>query len=128
MYYEYFRLGGFMMWPLLICSVLFVAVVFERTWTLLVKQKLFRMKAKHNSSSSQVSVFEFFKDVPPAIGLLGTVVGVVQSFGLTNGTITAESAAAGLGVACFTTVAGLTIAICASVAQYFFKWTIKRPE
>ena len=79
MYSEYFRLGGFMMWPLLLCSVLFVTVAIERTWTLLIKHKLFRRKLKHENHQQQTSVFEFFKDIPPAIGLLGTVIGVVQS-------------------------------------------------
>ena len=127
MFGEYFRLGGLMMWPLLLCSVMFVAVAFERGWTLMIKHRLFGMKLKSIAPAESTQVFEFFKDIPPAIGLLGTVIGVVQSFGLTNGTITAQSAAAGLGVACFTTVAGLTISICAAVMQYFFKWIVRTP-
>lgn len=118
MYGEYFRLGGFMMWPLLVCSVLFTALVIERCWTLIIKRRLFKKINVQGNAHN----FEFFKSIPPAIGLLGTVIGIVQCFGLTNGTITAETAAAGLGVACFTTIAGLGISISAMVAEYFFGW------
>ena len=67
-------------------------------------------------------LFAFFKDVPPSIGLLGTVIGVVQSFSLGGSRITAEAAGSGLAVACFTTIAGLTIAIVATICEYLTQW------
>ena len=119
---RYFELGGVIMWPLLACSVLLVAVLFERLLTGVVFTRLLRRRVTHVGMNYQHKVLQFLVEIPPSIGLLGTVVGVVQSFNLTNGRLTAETAAAGLGVACFTTVFGLTISIIASVSSYILAW------
>ena len=119
---RYFQLGGVIMWPLLACSVLLLAVLFERILTGLIFNPLFRRRAAQVSMGYQGKLLQFLIDIPPSIGLLGTVVGVVQSFNLTHGRLTAETAAAGLAVACFTTVFGLSISIIASVTSYALAW------
>jgi len=122
MFTDYIKLGGMMMWPLLICSVLLGAVLIERVWTIILLHCVFRRKLKPTVVAASVRAFAFFKDIPPGLGLLGTVIGVVKSFGLSEGRITADSAAAGLGVACYTTIAGLVICLVASVCEYIFEW------
>ena len=119
---ECIKLGGVMMWPLLICSAFLGAVVIERTWTIVLLHGVFGRKLKPSVIEATGQVFAFFKDIPPGLGLLGTVIGVVKSFGLSSGRITADSAAAGLGVACYTTIAGLIICLVASVCEYVFQW------
>jgi len=119
---RYFELGGVMMWPLLGCSVLLTAVLLERLWTIVILGKLLRRSADRFNLTWHRRVMPFFTEVPPSIGLLGTVIGVVRSFSLTNGRITAETAASGLGIACFTTIVGLGIAIVASVSGYALTW------
>ena len=119
---RYVELGGVMMWPLLLCSVLLGAVLFERAWTVGVRQNLLGRPRRNASTACHRPVLRFFIDVPPSMGLLGTVIGVTNSFRLTDGRITAESAAAGLGVACFTTIAGLLIALVASISAYMLDW------
>ena len=121
---KYFELGGVMMWPLLVCSILLVAVLLESILSKLTGKVFFWRKGKSNSDWYR-KVMPFFIDIPPSIGLLGTVVGVVQSFNLTGGRLTADTAAAGLGVACFTTVFGLAISIVASIFNYIFTWSEK---
>ena len=122
MFARYFQMGGLMMWPLLICSVLLVAIIIERIWTIAVLGRVFGKNIVLSQHERTVDLFSFFKDVPPSIGLLGTVIGVVQSFSLGGSRITAEAAGAGLAVACFTTIAGLTIAIVATICEYLTQW------
>jgi biopolymer transport protein ExbB/TolQ len=119
---RYVQLGGVMMWPLLLCSVLLGAVLFERAWTVGIRGRLFAWRRAERSRRCHRPVLRFFVEIPPSMGLLGTVIGVTNSFRLTEGRITAESAAAGLGVACFTTIAGLLIALVASISVYILDW------
>ena len=122
MFAEYFQMGGLMMWPLLVCSILLVAIIIERFWTAAILGRVLGKNISVTQRQRTAELFRFFKDVPPSIGLLGTVMGVVQSFGLGGGRITAETAGSGLAVACFTTVAGLTIAIVATICEYLTQW------
>ncbi|MBI9016552.1 MAG: MotA/TolQ/ExbB proton channel family protein [Phycisphaerae bacterium] len=113
---EYFKTGGIMMWPLLVCSILLCAVLFERFGSIMFNRKANMQSGIHKK------VLPFFMEIPPSIGLLGTVIGVVQSFGLGDGQITAESAASGLGAACFTTIFGLAISITATIMNFILSW------
>ena len=122
MFSRYFELGGVMMWPLLVCSVLLVALLVERLVSLVLMGRLLRWRLKQSMWTCHRKIMPFFVEVPPSIGLLGTVIGVVQSFSLTSGRLTADTAASGLGIACFTTIFGLAISIVASVSGYVFNW------
>lgn len=119
---RYVELGGVMMWPLLVCSVLLAAVLVERVWTVFLRYRVLGRHVEPDALGWHHLMLRFFVDIPPSIGLLGTVIGVVRCFRLTDGRITAESAAAGLGVACFTTIAGLSIALIASVSWHVLDW------
>ena len=122
MFAEYFHQGGLMMWFLLACSVAFTAVIVERFWRIGLCGRIFRRRIEYVEIVRNKHIFAFFKDVPPSIGLLGTVLGVIKSFGLEDGRITAQAAGAGLAVACYTTVYGLAIAILAAVCEYLVGW------
>jgi len=60
-------------------------------------------------------LLKFFWDIPPQLGLLGTVLGLVTIF---QGELGAEAFGRGVGTACFTTVFGLLIAVVARAACY----------
>jgi len=122
MFASYFQQGGIMMWFLLACSIAFTAIIFERLWRIGLCGKVFRRPIDYAEVNRNKHIFAFFKDVPPSMGLLGTVLGVIQSFGLEGGRITAHAAGSGLAIACYTTVYGLSIAILAAVAEYFIGW------
>ena len=122
MLWRYVQLGGPMMWPLIICSILLTAVLVERLWQLGIKHRLLGSRLRGEQLSWHRRVLPFFTDVPPSLGLLGTVVGVVQSFQLANGQVNGEAVGAGLGVACMTTVFGLGIGVIASISGYLFDW------
>jgi biopolymer transport protein ExbB/TolQ len=116
-----------MMWPLLACSVALVAVLIERAWQIGLRRKVFGCRLSPGALTWHRRVLPFFRDVPPSIGLLGTVVGVVQSFQLVHGRLDGDAVGAGLGVACLTTVLGLGIGITASVSEYLLDWATGSP-
>ncbi len=122
MFRQFLEVGGPLMWPLLVCSILLVAVLVERVLVVLVAHRLFG--ANPRSLLWHRRVLPFFTDVPPSLGLLGTVVGVVKSFELMDGHLNTEAVGAGLGIACMTTIFGLGIAIVASVSSYLLNWLI----
>lgn len=111
-----------MMWPLLLCSILLGGVLIERVWTLGVSRHLRGRHMEPAQLRAHRRVLVFFTDVPPSLGLLGTVIGVVQSFQLVQGRLNGDAVGAGLGTACLTTIFGLGIGVVASIAGYLFDW------
>jgi biopolymer transport protein ExbB/TolQ len=124
MFRQFMMLGGPIMWPLLACSVLLVAVLVERLLSVGVRHRLFRRRLTARQKLWHQRVLPFFTDVPPSLGLLGTVVGVVQSLHVINGRLDSEAVGAGLAVACMTTIYGLSIAIVASASRYLLDWAV----
>lgn len=119
MFYRFLDTGGPVMWPLLVCSIALIAFLLERAITLGLRKSLgSRLTYRHLQAHRKV--LPFFVDVPPALGLLGTVVGLVQSFALLDGAPDA-SGVAGLATACITTIFGLIIALIASCANYLLE-------
>ncbi|MEM6457769.1 MAG: MotA/TolQ/ExbB proton channel family protein [Planctomycetota bacterium] len=113
-----FQRGGPIMWPLLFCSVLLGGLLLERLWTVVIRRHILQQEVIYAHLRAHRRSLPFFTDVPPALGLLGTVVGLVQSFALLDDTLAANGVGAGLATACITTVFGLIIAITASAANY----------
>lgn len=122
MFRQFLEVGGPLMWPLLVCSVVLGGVLIERLLVVVVGWKL--LGAKPRTLDWHRRILPFFADVPPSLGLLGTVVGVVRSFQLMNGNLNTEAVGAGLGIACMTTIFGLGIAIVAAISSYALNWLI----
>ncbi len=128
MFREFLSLGGALMWPLFACSILFGAVLIERVWVIGISHCLLRRQLDLPRRTWHRRVLPFFTDVPPSLGLLGTVVGVVRSFHLMDGRLTSEAVGAGLAMACVTTIFGLGIGIAASVTGYLCDWATGATE
>ncbi|MEM7682189.1 MAG: MotA/TolQ/ExbB proton channel family protein [Planctomycetota bacterium] len=120
----WFDAGGPVMWPLLACSVALIAVLAERLWTVGLVGGLARVDLTDSARHAHRRILPFFTEVPPALGLLGTVIGLVQSFALLEGDNVQGGIGAGLAEACTTTVFGLIIAITASIGGYALTWII----
>ena len=175
--YQIFLAGGWLMWPLLICSIIVVAISIERLITLKVERiipsglltkawqqlrdktlagddlKELRdssplgyilaagisncghgreiMKDSIEEAAAQVvhelerflSILSTIANMAPLIGLLGTVLGMIQVFAdiMLFGTGNAADLAGGISQALITTAAGLTIAIPAMISHRYFE-------
>lgn len=111
---ELFRLGGPLMWPLSLCSVLLMGFLIERAIT--AAGPVWRTDERQRTLHRRHLLF--FVEVAPALGLLGTMQGIIECFQVLGGSGPASGALDGLGVACITTVYGLVIALAAQVASY----------
>lgn len=111
---ELFRLGGPLMWPLALCSALLMAFLIERAVAVSGAQ----WKSDEQQRTLHRRHLPFFVEVAPALGLLGTMQGIIECFKIVGGTGPSENALQGLGIACITTVYGLVIALAAQVASY----------
>ena len=127
MFGQFLDVGGPLMWPLLVCSILLGAVLIERVLVVGIRHRLLGARLPRQILTWHRRSLPFFADVPPSIGLLGTVVGVVKSFQLMNGQLNSDAVGIGLGVACMTTIFGLGIAVVASVSSYVLDWMVAEP-
>lgn len=174
---DIFLSGGWIMWPLLACSILALAIILERSWSLnrgkiapqdLVQRVLhaianrkhegFRIQelaqqsplgsllAKGLQHSEQgltvmrqrmedhgrqimteleryVNALGTIAAVTPLLGLLGTVVGMIQVFTVitTAGATETEALAGGIAQALITTAFGLSIAIPSLMFHRYFE-------
>ncbi len=127
MFGQFLDVGGPLMWPLLVCSILLGAVLIERVLVVGIRHRLLGGRVTRHVLTWHRRALPFFADVPPSIGLLGTVVGVVKSFELMNGSLNSQAVGVGLGIACMTTIFGLGIAVVASVSSYVLDWLVSEP-
>lgn len=123
---HWFQLGGPLMWPLLACSALLLAFVAERAWA--AWQGRLIVDPAHPPLHRRV--LPFFIEVAPALGLLGTMQGIIESFGVLGGAGGGggRAALAGLAIASITTVYGLVIALVATVAGFALELAVTRAQ
>ncbi len=127
MFGQFLDVGGPLMWPLLVCSILLGAVLIERFLVVGIRHRLLGARVTRHALIWHRRALPLFADVPPSIGLLGTVVGIVKSFQLMNGHLDTGAVGIGLGIACMTTIFGLGIAVVASVSSYVLDWMVSEP-
>ena len=97
---ELFQQGGPVMWPILVLSVIGLAIL---VW----KAMEFRAGRKDGRGLGIVSTII---TAEPMLGILGTVTGIIQTFGQLNGAdgvANPMAATAGIGEALITTAGGL---------------------
>ena len=97
---DLFLKGGPVMWPILALSVVGLAIL---VW------KAFEFRAGRRNAKGLVVVSTIIT-AEPMLGILGTVTGIMQTFGALNGADGVSSpmaATAGIGEALITTAAGL---------------------
>ena len=96
--FDLFMKGGPVMWPILALSVFGLAIL---VW------KAFEIRAGRRDAKGLVVVSTIIT-AEPMLGILGTVIGIMQTFGALNGADANPLAAtAGIGEALITTAAGL---------------------
>ena len=112
-----FNDGGPVMWPILVLSVLGMAIVFDRLFAFAA---FFRSKARHPDPQAALNrlqrgfgLLSTIITAEPMLGILGTVTGIIQTFGAFKLSDSASplAATAGIGEALVTTAAGLVAAL-----------------
>ena len=101
---ETFRAGGPVMWPILVLSVVGLAILI---W------KALEFRAGRRNAKGLVVVSTIIT-AEPMLGILGTVTGIMQTFGAMNGeggAINPLAATSGIGEALITTAAGLVASL-----------------
>jgi len=101
---DIFAKGGPVMYPILALSILGLAIL---VW------KAFEFRAGRRSASGLVIVSTIIT-AEPMLGILGTVTGIMQTFGALNGAdgvANPMAATAGIGEALITTAAGLVASL-----------------
>ena len=137
--------------PLVLCSIITAAIFIERSIVLIVNSTHKGLAARSNALlvehqhtskqlredisniwlgkqqarlSSGIRILNIVTLLAPILGLLGTVIGLIQVFetlGLQTGAIKPSQLAEGLGIAMKTTAAGLIIAIPAMLGAHLFE-------
>ena len=121
--------GGFFMLPLLLCSIIMVAVILERLavfYQILKKPLIDYQDAVEiiKKLRTHLMILYTIIVIAPMLGLLGTVIGLMKCFHLlgTTATTTFDPKALSLGIseALVTTAAGLTITVIATIFYNYF--------
>lgn len=97
---DLFLKGGPVMWPILVLSVFGLAIL---VW------KAFEFRAGRKDAKG-LAIVSTIITAEPMLGILGTVTGIMQTFGALNaadGAANPLAATAGIGEALITTAAGL---------------------
>ena len=112
-----FNEGGPVMWPILILSVVGVAIVFDRLIAFIM---FFRSHERHPDQQAALNrlqrgfgLLSTIITAEPMLGILGTVTGIIQTFGALKVSDAASplAATAGIGEALITTAAGLVASL-----------------
>ncbi len=121
--------GGVFMIPLLICSVLMVAVVGERMYvygktlpTPLAEAE--KPAAVLKRLRRHLMILYTIIVIAPMLGLLGTVVGMMKCFHLLGGAVgqyNPQVLSAGISEALITTAAGLLVTVIATAFYNYFQ-------
>ena len=94
---EVFRQGGPVMWPILVLSIVGLAIL---VW------KAMEFRAGRRDGRGLVIVSTIIT-AEPLLGILGTVTGIIQTFRALDGAVNPLAATAGIGEALITTAGGL---------------------
>ena len=109
-----FNEGGPVMWPILVLSIVGVAIVFDRIFAFIA---FFRSRARHPDPQATLNrlqrgfgLLSTIITAEPMLGILGTVTGIIQTFGAFKMSDAASplAATAGIGEPLITTAAGLS--------------------
>ena len=111
--FQKFNEGGPVMWPILVLSVVGLAIVFDRLYAFIA---FFRSRERHPDPQATLNrlqrgfgLLSTIITAEPMLGILGTVTGIIQTFGAlkVSGAASPLAATAGIGEALITTAAGL---------------------
>lgn len=116
---KFMQEGGWVMWPIVALSVVGLTVALERLWRLnrfLLAREVNRSLSPQRQLNDLQRGFGLISTIitaEPMLGILGTVTGIIKTFGAFKLSDAASplAATAGIGEALVTTAAGLVAAL-----------------
>ena len=111
--FQSFREGGPVMWPILVLSIVGVAIVFDRFYAFYAffrsRERAADPQATLNRLQRGFGLLSTIITAEPMLGILGTVTGIIKTFSSFKLSEAASplAATAGIGEALITTAAGL---------------------
>ena len=109
--------AGWPIWPLIFASVIALALIFERLWSL-------RQSAVAHDLERFLTTLGTIATAAPLLGLFGTVIGMIEIFGSqspTTGATNPQQLAHGISIALYNTAFGIGIAIPALIFYRHYK-------
>jgi biopolymer transport protein ExbB len=115
--------GGPVMWPLLICSIISLTITCERTWYWMMKGRNGQGPSEERNEEDAAFILiemnrglfalDTIITMAPLLGILGTVLGIIDCFGFLSGPsyINPALISSGIGQALISTAAGLTVSL-----------------
>ncbi len=129
---EIIELGGMSMWAIIAVSIFGLAIVIAKLIQFLVRDYWFKKtptKRDVLDAQSGLKGLEVVSVVAPLLGLLGTVIGMIQAFRdleSAGGSPEISLLAGGIWQALSTTAAGMVVAIFATIFLGLFDGTVER--
>ena len=122
MFFEWMQKGGGLMFPLLALSVAVWVLIVERClyWWRALRSPAGKIQSYLPDRQGHEKRIHPLATVAVSLGLLGSVVGMIQAFGAFHGAPDPKQVAEGLAVAFYTTEMGLSVSIPATLACYAF--------
>ena len=125
--------AGWPIWPLILASVIAVAIIIERAYSLRTQEVapasllLETIKSYQNTGVTQeldrfLTSLGTIASMAPLLGLFGTVIGMIEIFGSQTASGTNPGQLAhGISIALYNTAFGLIVAIPAMIFYRFFR-------
>lgn len=125
---SWLKQGGFFIFPILICSVIMVAIIADRflAFTSLMKTPLIRYEDPERIVQllrRRLIGLHTILVIAPMLGLIGTIAGLMKSFRLLGepaGAYRPQAISLGISEALITTAAGLIVAVIGTVFYNYF--------
>ena len=116
---KWMRDGGPVMWPIIVLSVVGLAIALDRLWAFIrffhggKDDSGLTPQARLNRLQRGFGILSTIITAEPMLGILGTVTGIIRTFGAfrLNDVASPLAATAGIGEALITTAAGLVAAL-----------------
>ena len=120
--------GGFFIYPILICSVLLVAIIADRllVFANLMKTPLIRYDDPERTVQllrQRLIGLHTILVIAPMLGLIGTIAGLMKSFrllGESAGSYQPQVISLGVSEALITTATGLIVAVIGAISYNYF--------
>jgi biopolymer transport protein ExbB/TolQ len=113
-----YKNSGVVSIPLLVCSILVIAVFLERIWIVM------SFKNRDLKIKNRDDLLVFISSIAPMLGLLGTIFGMINAFGSFSSleSIKMNYVAGGISEALYSTAFGMIVSLLAQIVLWVFSW------